>query len=102
MAEYGYVRISTQQQNEERQMIAMAKLGIPETKIYMDKLSGKDFDRPRYQALLQRLESGDTLYLCSLDRLGRSFDEVQEQWRIITKEKGAGIVVLDIFILLLR
>ena len=95
MADFGYVRISTQQQNEERQMIAMAEQGIPAGRIYMDKLSGKDFERPRYHALLRRLKKGDTLFLCSLDRLGRSFDEVQEQWRVITKEKGAGIVVLD-------
>ena len=95
MSEYGYVRVSTQEQNEDRQMIAMAEQGIPDQRIYMDKLSGKDFERPRYKALVRRLRSGDVLYIKSIDRLGRNYEDIQAQWRVITKEKGADIVVLD-------
>jgi len=95
MNEYGYVRVSTQEQKEDRQMIALADQGIPEQQIYMDKLSGKDFDRPRYKALVRRLRAGDVLYIKSIDRLGRNYKDIQEQWRIITKEKNVDIVVLD-------
>jgi len=97
--DYGYVRVSTQEQNEDRQMIAMAEQGIPDQRIYMDKLSGKDFERPRYKALVRRLRSGDVLYIKSIDRLGRNYDEILEQWRIITKEKSVDIVVMDMPIL---
>jgi len=95
MKMYGYVRVSSQDQNEDRQMIAMAEQGIPETQIYMDKLSGKDFERPQYKALLRKLRPGDVLYIKSIDRLGRNYTEIIEQWRIITKEKQADIVVLE-------
>ena len=95
MKMYGYVWVSSQDQNEDRQMIAMAEQGIPETQIYMDKLSGKDFERPRYKALLRKLHSGDVMYIKSIDRLGRNYTEIIEQWRIITKEKQADIVVLE-------
>ena len=95
MKMYGYVRVSSQDQNEDRQMIAMAEQGIPETQIYMDKLSGKDFERPRYKALIRKLRPGDVLYIKFIDRLGRNYTEIIEQWRIITKEKQADIVVLE-------
>jgi len=95
MKMYGYVRVSSQDQNEDRQMIAMAEQGIPETQIYMDKLSGKDFERPRYKVLLRRLRPGDVLYIKSIDRLGRNYTEIIEQWRIITKEKQVDVVVLE-------
>ena len=95
MKKYGYVRVSSQDQNEDRQMIAMAEQGIPETQIYMDKLSGKDFERPQYKALLRKLRPSDVLYIKSIDRLGRNYTEIIEQWRIITKEKQADIVVLE-------
>ena len=92
---YGYVRVSTKEQNEARQMIAMREFGIDESCIYIDKQSGRDFDRPKYKKLLRRLKKGDTLVIKSIDRLGRNYDEILEQWRIITKEKEASIVVLD-------
>ena len=92
---YGYVRVSTKDQNEERQMIAMNEYGIAKSKIFMDKQSGKDFDRPQYKRLIRRLRPGDVLVIKSIDRLGRNYDEILEQWRIITREKGVGIVVLD-------
>ena len=92
---YGYIRVSTKDQHEDRQMIAMQELGVSEKHIYMDKLSGKDFDRPQYKRLLRRLKGGDTLVVKSIDRLGRDYSEIQNQWRIITKEKKANIVVLD-------
>lgn len=92
---YGYVRVSTKDQNEERQMIAMKELAIPDKNIYMDKLSGKDFSRPQYQKLVRRIRTDDLLYIKSIDRLGRNYGEILEQWRILTKEKGADIVVLD-------
>jgi len=95
MKMYGYVRVSSQDQNEDRQMIAMAEQGVPESQIYMDKLSGKDFERPHYKALLRKLRPGDVLYIKSIDRLGRNYTEIIEQWRIITKEKRADIVVLE-------
>ena len=93
--DYGYVRVSTQEQNEDRQMIAMAEQGIPVQQIYMDKLSGKDFERPRYKALVRRLREGDVLYIKSIDRLGRNYNDINEQWDILTKNKGVDIVVFD-------
>ena len=92
---YGYVRVSTKDQNEARQMIAMQEFGITEKHIFLDKQSGKDFNRPKYQKLIRKLKKGDTLVIKSIDRLGRNYDEIIEQWRIITKEKEAAIVVLD-------
>lgn len=93
--EYGYVRVSTREQNEQRQLIALKEFGIGEKQIYLDKQSGKDFDRPQYKRLIRRLKNGDTLVIKSIDRLGRNYDEILEQWRFITKEKRAAIVVLD-------
>ena len=84
---YGYVRVSTKEQNEARQMIAMQEFGIDEKHIFLDKQSGKDFNRPQYQKLIRKLKKGDTLVIKSIDRLGRNYDEIIEQWRIITKEK---------------
>lgn len=93
--EYGYVRVSTREQNEQRQVVALMEYGISEKRIYMDKQSGKDFERPNYKRLIRKIKSGDTLVIKSIDRLGRNYDEILEQWRIITKEKQAAIVVLD-------
>ncbi len=95
MAEYGYVRVSSLDQNEDRQMIELQKKQIPERNIYMDKLSGKNFERPAYKSLFKKLKQGDLLYIMSIDRLGRNYVEIQEQWRILTKEKGIDIVVID-------
>ena len=92
---YGYIRVSTREQNEARQLDALYKAGVEEKKIYMDKQSGKDFDRKGYQRLLHRLRPGDTLFVKSIDRLGRNYNEILEQWRVLTKEKGVDIVVLD-------
>ena len=92
---YGYIRVSSTDQNEDRQLIAMQNLEIPDGQIYMDKLSGKDFNRPQYKALTRKLKSGDLLYVLSIDRLGRNYEEIQNQWRIVTKEKGVDIVVID-------
>ena len=92
---YGYVRVSSRDQNEERQMIAMQEFGVEKKQIYLDKQSGKDFERPQYQKLLRKLKSGDTLVIKSIDRLGRNYDEILVQWRTITKQKKAAIVVLD-------
>lgn len=92
---YGYARVSTKEQNEERQVIALRQFGIGEKQIYLDKVSGKDFDRPQYKRLIRRLRQGDVFVVKSIDRLGRNYDEILEQWRIITKEKKADIVVLD-------
>lgn len=94
--EYGYVRVSTREQNEQRQVVALKEYGIAEKRIYMDKQSGKDFERPNYKRLIRKIKNGDTLVIKSIDRLGRNYDEILEQWRIITKEKQAAIVVLDI------
>jgi len=96
MAQYGYVRVSTREQNEDRQLVAMRDFGISERDIFLDKLSGKDFERPSYRRLLRKLKPGDTLVIKSIDRLGRDYGEILEQWRVITKEKQAAIVVLDI------
>lgn len=93
--EYGYVRVSTKEQNEQRQMIALREFGIEEKRIFMDKQSGKDFERTNYKKMLRRIKNGDTLVVKSIDRLGRNYDEILEQWRIITKEKQVAIVVLD-------
>ena len=92
---YGYIRVSTKEQNEDRQLIAMRQFGVKDKHIFMDKQSGKDFNRPQYQALVSELQEGDTLVIKSIDRLGRNYEEILEQWRIITKEKKAAVVVLD-------
>ena len=93
--EYGYARVSTREQNEERQLIALTGFGIAESAIFVDKQSGKDFERTQYRRLMRKLKDGDTLVVKSIDRLGRNYEEILEQWRIITKEKHAAIVVLD-------
>lgn len=95
MTEYGYIRVSTREQNDDRQRIAMHAVGIDDAYIWLDKQSGKDFDRPGYRKLLRRLKPGDVLYIKSIDRLGRNYDEILEQWRYITKEKQVDIVVMD-------
>ena len=92
---YGYVRVSTKEQNLDRQIAALQAFGVPAAQIYQEKLSGKDFERPVYQRLIKRIKPGDTLVIKSIDRLGRNYHEILEQWRNITKEKGAAIVVLD-------
>lgn len=95
MDTYGYVRVSTKEQNEDRQLIAMREFGVADGHIVTDKQSGKDFERPGYQKLVRKLKAGDTLVIKSIDRLGRNYDEILEQWRILTKDKQAAIVVLD-------
>ena len=92
---YGYVRVSTKEQNEDRQLFALHEVGVPQKNIYMDKQSGKDFNRPQYKKLLKKIKPGDLLYIKSIDRLGRNYEEIQNQWRIITKEKNADIYVID-------
>ena len=92
---YGYVRVSTKEQCEDRQLIALREFPIAENHIFMDKLSGKDFNRPQYQKLIQRLKPHDILVVKSIDRLGRNYDEILDQWRVITKSRQADIVVLD-------
>lgn len=92
---YGYVRVSTKEQNEDRQLIALHDVGVMQKNIYMDKQSGKDFNRPQYKKLLKKIKPGDLLYIKSIDRLGRNYEEIQNQWRIITKEKSADIYVID-------
>lgn len=92
---YGYVRVSTKEQNEDRQLIALHEVDVPQKNIYMDKQSGKDFNRPQYKKLLKKIKPGDLLYLKSIDRLGRNYEEIQNQWRIITKDKNADIYVID-------
>ena len=92
---YGYIRVSTKEQCEERQLIALRDFQVQDDKIFMDKLSGKDFNRPQYKKLLRNLKQGDILVVKSIDRLGRNYEEILNQWRIITKEKQADIVVLD-------
>lgn len=96
MAQYGYVRVSSREQKEDRQLVAMREFGIHDADIFVDKLSGKDFERPAYRKLLKKLKHGDTLVIKSIDRLGRDYGEILEQWRVITKEKQAAIVVIDI------
>lgn len=92
---YGYVRVSTKEQNEDRQIIAMREIGVQEENIYMDKQSGKDFERPQYRCLVRRMKKNDLLYIKSIDRLGRNYEEIQNQWRILTKEKGVDICVIE-------
>ena len=92
---YGYVRCSSTDQNEDRQIIALRQVSVPEKNIFMDKQSGKDFDRPNYKKMVQELKAGDLLYILSIDRLGRNYEEIQNQWRILTKEIGIDICVLD-------
>ena len=92
---YGYIRVSTREQNEDRQLIAMRELSIAEGNLFMDKQSGKDFERPQYRQMVRRLKKDDLLYIKSIDRLGRNYGEILEQWRILTREKGVDIVVLD-------
>ena len=92
---YGYVRVSTREHNEDRQLIALNEIQVPKRNIFIDKQSGKDFERPQYKKLLKKLRRDDLLYIKSIDRLGRNYNEIQEQWRILTKEKGIDIVVLD-------
>lgn len=95
MAVYAYVRVSSRDQNEGRQMIAIHEVGVDDKHIFMDKQSGKDFNRPQYKRLVRKLRENDLLYIKSIDRLGRNYEEIQEQWRILTKEKKIDIVVLD-------
>ena len=92
---YGYIRVSTREQNEDRQVIALREVGVPEKNVYIDKQSGKDFERPQYKKLLRKIKKDDLLYIKSIDRLGRNYAEILEQWRFLTKEKGIDIVVLD-------
>ena len=99
MAVYGYIRVSTSDQNTVRQFAALEKWEIPKRNLYVDKQSGKDFNRPAYKKLLRKLKEGDLLYIKSIDRLGRNYEEIQEQWRILTKEKKIDIVVLDMSLL---
>lgn len=95
IASYGYIRVSTREQNEDRQRIALREIGVQDSCVYMDKQSGKDFDRPQYKRLVRRMKKDDLLYIKSIDRLGRNYGEILEQWRVLTKEKGIDIVVLD-------
>ena len=95
----GYARVSSYEQNEDRQIIALKEMGVPEKQIYIDKQSGKDFDRPQYKRLLRKLDEDCVLFVKSIDRLGRNYADLNEQWRRITKEKGADIVVIDMPIL---
>ena len=95
MADYGYVRVSSKDQNEDRQMIALREVGVPDKNIFIDKQSGKDFQRPKYKRMLRRVKPNDLIYVKSIDRLGRNYEEIQEQWRLLTKEKRVDIVVLD-------
>ena len=92
---YGYVRVSSTDQHEDRQLIAMSERGLPKNCIYMDKQSGKDFKRPQYKALMKKLHPGDQLCITSIDRLGRNYEEIQEQWRILTREKKVDILIFD-------
>ena len=92
---YGYCRVSSRDQNEDRQLITMKEMNVPERNVFVDKQSGKDFNRPQYKRLVRRIKAGDVLYIKSIDRLGRNYKEIQEQWKIITKDKGTDIVVVD-------
>lgn len=92
---YGYIRVSSTDQNEDRQRIALSELGVDEKNIYMDKLSGKNFNRPQYKKMVRKLKSGDLLYILSIDRLGRNYAEIQNQWRALTKDIGIDICVID-------
>jgi DNA invertase Pin-like site-specific DNA recombinase len=95
MSIYGYARVSSADQNTDRQIDALNRIQIPETQIYTDKQSGKNFERPQYKALLKKLKAGDLIYVKSIDRLGRNYDEIQNQWRVLTKERGVDIAVID-------
>ena len=92
---YGYIRVSSTDQNEERQVVAMKEVNVPSENMYIDKQSGKDFDRPNYRKLVSELQAGDLLYILSIDRLGRNYEDIQKQWRILTKEIGVDICVID-------
>ncbi len=92
---YGYVRVSSVDQNEDRQLVAMAERQVPAKNVFIDKLSGKDFERPQYRRLIRRLRSGDLLYILSIDRLGRNYYEIQEQWRVLTQKIGVDVCVID-------
>lgn len=95
MQTYAYIRVSTREQNEDRQVLAMTEFGVEHTHMVIEKQSGKDFERPLYQKLLKKMKPGDTLVIKSIDRLGRNYEEILEQWRLLTKEKHVDIVVLD-------
>ncbi len=99
---YGYVRVSSREQNEDRQMLALNEREVPEKNIYIDKQSGKDFKRPMYNRMLKKLREDDLIYVKSIDRLGRNYEEILEQWRILTKEKKVDIVVIDMELLVTR
>lgn len=92
---YGYIRVSTKEQNEDRQLLAMNGLGISQGCLFIDKQSGKDFERPAYKRMIKRMKKDDLLYIKSIDRLGRNYEEIQQQWRVITKDKGVDICVID-------
>lgn len=92
---YGYARVSSYEQNEDRQCIALKEVGVPDKKIFVDKISGKDFNRPQYKKMIKKLKNGDLLYVLSIDRLGRNYEDIQKEWRIVTKEIGADICVID-------
>ena len=92
---YGYVRVSSREQNEDRQLISLKEMGVPAENIFIDKQSGKDFNRPEYKKLMKKVRRDDVIYIHSIDRLGRNYEDILEQWRIITKEKGVDIVVID-------
>ena len=93
---YGYIRVSSQDQNEDRQHIALSQYQIPKKQVFVDKQSGKDFNRPAYRRMVRRFRPGDLLYILSIDRLGRNYEEIQKEWRILTKDIGIDICVLDI------
>ena len=95
MGTYGYIRVSSTDQCEDRQLIALREAGVPDANIYIDKQSGKDFDRPSYKRMIRKLKRDDLLYIMSIDRLGRNYEEILRQWRILIKDKGVDIVVLD-------
>ncbi len=95
METYGYIRVSTKEQNEDRQRIALARAGVSAGRVYMDKLSGKDFNRPQYGRMVKRMRRGDLLYILSIDRLGRNYEEIQHQWRVLTRDIGVDICVID-------
>ncbi len=99
MSIYGYVRVSSREQNEDRQIIALRELGVPDENVYMDKQSGKDFERPNYKRLMKKLKQDDLLYIKSIDRLGRNYEEIIIQWRMLIKERGVDICVIDMPIL---
>ena len=92
---FGYMRVSSTDQNEDRQLLALQEKEIPQNNVYMDKQSGKDFDRPNYKRMIRKMKAGDLLYIPSIDRLGRNYKEIQEQWRMLTQEKGINICVSE-------